>query len=467
MAYNPPPWENFDGSFSFPSWSEYQDYNNGGFDFNKLLGTIGNVGSALTPFAGIASGIAGIFGQSAANKAMLKATRETNAMNYQMWQEQQTHNKDMFAMENEANVNLWRMQQEYNDPSAQIERLRKAGLNPYLAMSSGNASGVASSAPASARATPANAPTYQAPPTEAFQSPAVKGLQEAYMAMASMAQTSSTIAQQSSANTLLPLQKDLLSTQYSKSEKDVENVGLQNLLFGKELAVKDQFNDLALTQGHLMNQNLMAQIALTSLQGEYQEMFNFFFSEDMQKTIALKIANIELLEEQKILTHEEAETEKAKYADYLASTALKQWQIEDTKQGIRESQARVRNLDANTNQVNAVTRGINLQNSITSDSYDFLVGNNAATFLNNYADYDIKTLSYKLQKGVFPAMQFGIKAKYRFDEMYYKNQYNVQKNIFDSTNPNGSPINNMFLNLKGFQDYYDIHIPFTGSSNHK
>lgn len=42
-------------------------------------------------------------------------------------------------------IKLWNMQNAYNDPVHQMERLNKAGLNPYLVYSSGNVTGNSSS----------------------------------------------------------------------------------------------------------------------------------------------------------------------------------------------------------------------------------------------------------------------------------------------------------------------------------
>ena len=81
--------------------------------------------AALVPVA--AHLVSGIFGNLSANSAAnasLKAARETNAMNYKIWQEQK----------------------EYNSAVAQRKRLEEAGLNPYLMMDGGNA-GVMQSAP--------------------------------------------------------------------------------------------------------------------------------------------------------------------------------------------------------------------------------------------------------------------------------------------------------------------------------
>lgn len=93
--------------------------------------------------------------------SQVKAARETNAMNYKIWQESMQHDKDMFDIENQANIDMWNMQNEYNDPAAQIERLSSAGLNPYLAISSSSASGNASSPPNSASMNKSQAPTMQ------------------------------------------------------------------------------------------------------------------------------------------------------------------------------------------------------------------------------------------------------------------------------------------------------------------
>ena len=104
-----------------------------------------------TIFGGFFSGM----GASSSASKSLQATRETNAQNYKIWQEQKQHEIDM-----------WNMQNEYNDPSAQVERLRNAGLNPYLALQNGASTGIATSAPGSGQA-----PTMQTPGPEAFQSP--------------------------------------------------------------------------------------------------------------------------------------------------------------------------------------------------------------------------------------------------------------------------------------------------------
>lgn len=158
---------------------------------------------ALAGGAGsLTSGLFGFLGANQSSKRALQAQRETNEMNYKIWQEQQQHNIDMFNMENKANIDMfnrqnkanidmfnmqnqaeidmWNMNNAYNDPSAQVARMRMAGLNPSLMMGN-NASGVATSSPhsadlsagnlSSANAIPAGAPMMQSPSDSAFQSP--------------------------------------------------------------------------------------------------------------------------------------------------------------------------------------------------------------------------------------------------------------------------------------------------------
>ena len=92
--------------------------------------------AAISAGAGLVNGIANIFSNKSANKQNIALQRETNALNYKMFQEGNEYNRqlafDMFNAEN-----------EYNTPEAQVERMKQAGLNPAalsegLSASSGN-----------------------------------------------------------------------------------------------------------------------------------------------------------------------------------------------------------------------------------------------------------------------------------------------------------------------------------------
>lgn len=96
-------------------------------------------GGIAAGLGSLASGIFGSGSQRSANEANLQIARETNAQNYKMFQEQLGFNERMY---HENNM--------YNSPSAQVERFKQAGLNPYLMMSEGANAGNADavSAPA-------------------------------------------------------------------------------------------------------------------------------------------------------------------------------------------------------------------------------------------------------------------------------------------------------------------------------
>lgn len=79
----------------------------------------------------IFGGLIGSSGSHYAAQKQLQAVRETNQMNYQIAQ-----------ANNAFNERMWNLQNQYNSPIAQRQRLEQAGLNPYLMLdgsSTGNA----------------------------------------------------------------------------------------------------------------------------------------------------------------------------------------------------------------------------------------------------------------------------------------------------------------------------------------
>lgn len=94
--------------------------------------------------AGVGS-VVNAVGNGIASYNNLKSVRETNEANFRLAQWQ-----------NEQNVKMWNMNNEYNSPSSQMQRLSQAGLNPNLVYGNGSV-GNSSSAP-----TAASAPTMQA-----------------------------------------------------------------------------------------------------------------------------------------------------------------------------------------------------------------------------------------------------------------------------------------------------------------
>lgn len=93
----------------------------------------GLAGAAVTAGGGLLSSILGLRSQKSANNTNLKIAQMNNEWSERMMEKQ--HGYD---------VEMWNKNNEYNDPSKQVERLKAAGINPALALGNigtGQASG--------------------------------------------------------------------------------------------------------------------------------------------------------------------------------------------------------------------------------------------------------------------------------------------------------------------------------------
>lgn len=89
--------------------------------------------------------------QSKTNAANLEAVNRTNQMQYELAKYQ--------ASEAER---MWRLDNEYNSPAAQMERLKAAGLNPHLVYGNGSVANTSQSPPQGFQAPDLETPKYQA-----------------------------------------------------------------------------------------------------------------------------------------------------------------------------------------------------------------------------------------------------------------------------------------------------------------
>lgn len=102
-----------------------------------------SLGSWLSPTIGAASGIAGslldYFGSRQNARDQMKFQSEEN-QKARDWQAAQADKQNAW------NLDMWNRQNEYNSPSAQMSRLKAAGLNPDLMYGNGSAGGVGAAA---------------------------------------------------------------------------------------------------------------------------------------------------------------------------------------------------------------------------------------------------------------------------------------------------------------------------------
>jgi hypothetical protein len=116
-------------------------------------GARSSLGGVLGGLAqGVLGGIFNLFGQ--------KKRRRQEIENFEM---QRKHNMELANFNFDKSVEMWNMQNAYNDPTAQMRRLKNAGLNPHLVYGEGSVSGNTTS----------NAPQMEATPASTANIPAV------------------------------------------------------------------------------------------------------------------------------------------------------------------------------------------------------------------------------------------------------------------------------------------------------
>ncbi len=84
---------------------------------------------------GFFDSLAGLFGGLTGATQSAAAKHEANQMNYAIARQTNAQNYALFQQQLKYNTDMWERNNEYNSPSAQAQRLRAAGLNPYLMMS--------------------------------------------------------------------------------------------------------------------------------------------------------------------------------------------------------------------------------------------------------------------------------------------------------------------------------------------
>lgn len=122
------------------------------------------IGAAGGLISGVTGNVIGKKSQDNTNETNLKIAQMNNEWSEKMldkqerynqlqWQREAEYNKQMVDYQNKWNLEQWNRENEYNSASSQAQRLRDAGINPYLAMNGGNA-GSASSVSSASGSTP-------------------------------------------------------------------------------------------------------------------------------------------------------------------------------------------------------------------------------------------------------------------------------------------------------------------------
>lgn len=286
-----------------------------------------------TGIASIGSGIINAFSGNKANKQNIAMQRETNALNYKMFQEGNAFNRNMA-------IDMFNRENAYNTPEAQVERMKQAGLNPAalsegLSSSSGNGD---VSTPSSVSPTPMVAPQVQPIPNPMVgMFDALDKLAGAFQKVKSgqlsdkqgdfvLEQAKESILKQKS----LDIQNSIADA-YGMQEADAK---VKKLL--KDIDEAQSRIDLAVKQGNYYD----ADAALKRVQKIAQKNENELFSKTFDFQVQAAQEKVNLLRAEVKTEEERAKTEGAKQSNLYSGSALNHQLVDESKsrQNLNEQQ---------------------------------------------------------------------------------------------------------------------------------
>lgn len=307
----------------------------------------GLVGSAIGAGTSLIGGASTTAMQNHANKEIAQMN---NAFNEKMFDKQIAYNKEMYQTQlgdqwkfyddQKANAwklyednkayqtEMWNKQNEYNDPSAQRERLEAAGLNPYMMMNGGSAgvagsvSGTQGSAPSAGSPSAQGVQPPTATPYSADYSGVMQGLGHAIDTIMTGSQRN---IQDAQANNLRIEGKYIASKAiaelyktYNDAKNDDERVAIQRVLSSIQ-------KDLSASQIAVNNENvrqIQAQTRIAVTENLLREQELKFLPQAQKLQLAQGAADIALKYAQKNLTEKQARHEIEKLAETVARTSL-------------------------------------------------------------------------------------------------------------------------------------------------
>lgn len=204
-----------------------------------------------------------------------KNTKATNASNERMNEANNKLQMDLWHEQQEYDYKKWQENNAYNAPSAQVERLKAAGINPALALS--NISSGESSSSAGGQSIPkTTAATYENPANE---------VNTKVQNLALIGKQFSDISKQYEETRSLQMQNNWQNVEKSAAvasilkdnklkDEAVENASLANRLFRDTYSAKVQQEEENATNAFKYGLNLSAQGHLLELQKDSQEYSN-------------------------------------------------------------------------------------------------------------------------------------------------------------------------------------------------
>lgn len=200
-----------------------------------VAGLTAGAGAAISSGVGAAAGIGSSI---ATNRKNQQLAQMNNEFNERMLDKQINYNREAYQTQLGDTWKFWHAANQYNDPSQQVQRLRNAGLNPYLAI---NNPGMASvqSAPSQQGINPPTATPVQANYEGIGQ--AIRGAVDAYFSNRKTSQETS----------LLEIEK---KTAYAKALATIDKLIADTKDKNSQRMLRDTLADLQKTSLQLDNE---------------------------------------------------------------------------------------------------------------------------------------------------------------------------------------------------------------------
>lgn len=315
------------------------------------------------------SAVSGIFGL-AGNGMSANVQRETNEMNYKINQMNNEFNAREAQKNRDFQLDMWNKQNEYNTPSAQFNRMKEAGINPYNAGSS-IGSGNSTSSPSGSSASAASPISMQA---YRHDFSTISDAINSFFLNQKIALESKG---QSIANAFSPdmLRANIAHLIGNQSSPLMNNGRYRNWLLSEPGANLGMSSFRSQVQGQSLNNNLIvANTASTLLSARYQQILNRFAEPQQIAEIFVKTAQFRELESRGVL-----------------------------------NQAQVKKMVFDNLKTMAETAGIQLNNRILSETADSIIEVTNLGNYNNSIDLE-KSIRYRNSgwnnQGVFNLRQF-------------------------------------------------------------
>lgn len=303
------------------------------------------------PVGAAVSGATSLIGGLVAGHQNRKMQRQTNALNYRIFQEGNQFNAQQAQLNRDFQLKTMQMQNEYNSPENQRRLLEQAGYNPLLGndMAAMSASGLSGSEASSAGASPMEAPAFQNLGSDVVRS----------------------------VNQQLMLQSEL-NGQHSDNMLKAMEVAKEQATFQAQIAEIVNRKDISEAQ----KENLWKL-------GRQMEMQMDVFTENnsLQQNLWREQTNALFQQSQATAVHSMVETA-------LANSQLKlnQKTVEQMNANISYIVQNIQHLRTQDDYFNALTRGVTLQNDAREDLKRSLQMVFSPQMIKDLVDSPMKTL---------------------------------------------------------------------------